>query len=102
MAVFAHELLTEDCVEYNFQANIPKNELREDLKEAADERGWVGEFLEAWEAEKPLFVFNFMDFVFIARDHMRMYLMATRPWICISTTKKACERSLVADDEEKS
>ena len=52
--------------------------------------------------EKPLFVFNFMDFVFIARDHMRMYLMATRPWICISTTKKACERSLVADDEEKS
>ena len=29
--------------------------------------------------EKPLFVFNFMDFVFIARDHMRMYLMATRP-----------------------
>ena len=51
--------------------------------------------------EKPLFVFNFMDFVFIARDHMRMYLMTTRPWICISTTKKACERSLVADDEEK-
>ena len=43
----------------------------------------------------------FMDFVFIARDHMRMYLMATRPWICISTTKKACERSLIADDEEK-
>jgi len=42
-----------------------------------------------------------MDFVFIARNHMRMYLMATRPWICISTTKKACERSLVADDEEK-
>ena len=52
-------------------------------------------------AEKALFVFNFMDFVFIARDHMRMYLMATRPWMCISTTKKACERSLVADDEEK-
>jgi len=51
--------------------------------------------------EKPLFVFNFMDFVFIASDHMRMYLMATRPWICISTAKKACERSLVADDEEK-
>ena len=42
-----------------------------------------------------------MDFAFIARDHMRMYLMATRPWICISATKKACERSLVADDEEK-
>lgn len=50
VAVFAHELVTEDCAEYNFQANIPKNELREDLKEVADERGWVGEFLEAWEA----------------------------------------------------
>ena len=56
---------------------------------------------QLFRMEKPLFVFNFMDFVFIARDHMRMYLMATRPWICISTTKKACERSLVADDEEK-
>ena len=32
---------------------------------------------------------------------MRMYLMATWPWICISTTKKACERSLVADDKKK-
>ena len=51
--------------------------------------------------DKPLFVFNLMDFVFIARDHMSMYLMATRPWICISTTKKACKRSLVADDEKK-
>ena len=32
---------------------------------------------------------------------MGMYLMATWPWICISTTKKACERSLVADDKKK-
>ena len=32
---------------------------------------------------------------------MRMYFMATRPWICISTTKRAFEHSLVADDEEK-
>ena len=53
-------------------------------------------------AEKPLFVFNFMDFVFIARNHMRMYLMATRLWICISTTKKACERSLVPMMKRKS
>ena len=55
--------------------------------------------IKRWE--KPLLVFNFMNFVFIARDHMRMYSMATRPWICISTTKKACERSLVADGEKK-
>ena len=42
-----------------------------------------------------------MAFLLIARDHMGMFLISTEPWICISTTKKACERSLVADDEKK-
>ena len=35
-------------------------------------------------AEKPCF-FNLIScfFVFITRGHMKMYLMAARPWICI-------------------
>ena len=47
VAAFAHELLAEDCATYDFQGNIPETELRENLKDVADERGWVGEFLEA-------------------------------------------------------
>ena len=32
---------------------------------------------------ETVFVFKFLLFVFITRVHMKMYLMAARPWICI-------------------
>ena len=39
--------------------------------------------VEIRAAGETFFVFNFLLFVFITRGHMKMYLMAARPWICI-------------------
>ena len=49
-SAFVHEMNAEECAAFNFQANIPRNELRESLAEANDDRSWRGRFLGDWRA----------------------------------------------------
>lgn len=51
-SAFVHGMVTEDCATFDFQANIPQNELRDCLMEVSDDKGWIQEFLAAWAAGK--------------------------------------------------
>ena len=49
-AAFAHDMHTEDCATFDFQSNIPENDLRDSLKEVHDDSSWMERFLAAWAA----------------------------------------------------
>ncbi len=49
---FLHDMQQVDVEGYDFQSNIPQNELHETLACVADEFSYISEFTDAWQEGK--------------------------------------------------
>ena len=55
---FLHKMLQIDLTDYDFQSNIPKNDLRAQLSDVADEDAYLDDFVDAWAAGELYYVYR--------------------------------------------
>ena len=58
---FLYEMLQVDLSEYDFQSNIPKNDLRASLSYVADEDSYLDEFIVAWANSELYYTYRDED-----------------------------------------
>jgi hypothetical protein len=55
---FLHEMQQLDLTDYDFQSNIPKSKLRDDLAQVADEHDYLADFVDAWVENQLYYIVN--------------------------------------------
>ena len=66
---FLYEMLQVDLSEYDFQSNIPKNDLRASLSYVADEDSYLDDFIVAWANNELCYKYRDEDVYLIPNEH---------------------------------
>ena len=66
---FLGEMLQVDLSEYDFQSNIPNNDLRASLAYVADEDSYLDEFVEAWSNNELYYTYRDQDVMLVPNEY---------------------------------
>ena len=66
---FLGEMLQVDLSEYDFQSNIPNNDLRASLSYVADEDSYLDEFVEAWSNNELYYTYRDQNVYLVPNEH---------------------------------